>query len=124
MANVLNAILTHEAIAKQEVFTRPTTRLVTDVLKLLQKKSYIGEFELIEDGRGGVYRIKLTHKINKCGVVKPRFPVTLGEYEKFEQRFLPARDVGMLIVSTPKGVMSNIEAKQAHLGGVLLAFVY
>jgi len=124
LANVLNTIKNQKNIASNEAFARPTSKLVTECLKLMQKFGYIGEFEIIEDGRGGVYRIKLTHKFNNCGVIKPRFPMKIGDVEKWERRFLPARNVGILMVSTSKGVMDHRKVIEKGVGGVLLGFVY
>jgi small subunit ribosomal protein S8 len=124
LANVLTTIRNHEKIAKPEVFAKPATKLVTETLKLMQKFGYLGEFEIIEDGKGGIYKITLIHKINGCGVIKPRFPVKVAEYEKWESRFLPGSNIGLLIVSTPKGIMTQKDAQKNGLGGVLLAYVY
>ncbi|MDZ4226799.1 MAG: 30S ribosomal protein S8, partial [Candidatus Pacearchaeota archaeon] len=60
----------------------------------------------------------------KCGVVKPRFPVKLDEFEKFEKRYLPAKNFGIIIVSTSNGIMTHIEAKEKKLGGRLIAYIY
>jgi len=68
--------------------------------------------------------VELIGNINKCGVIKPRFPVKKNEFEKWEKRFLPAKDFGILLVSTPKGVMSHKEAYKNGIGGRLLAYVY
>lgn len=124
LANVLTSIRNNETAAKPEVFAKPASNLVTETLKIMQKNGYVGEFEIIEDGRGGIYRIKLVHQINDCGVIKPRFPVKKEEYEKWERRFLPGRQIGLLIVSTSKGIMTQKEAQEKGLGGVLLAYVY
>jgi len=63
-------------------------------------------------------------RINDCGVIKPRFPVKKNEFEKWEKRYLPSPDVGLLVISTSKGVMTHREAKELGIGGVLLAYVY
>ena len=68
--------------------------------------------------------VELSGRINDCGAVRPRFSVKRTEYERFEKRYLPARDFGILIVSTTEGVMSQKEAMERGLGGVLLAYVY
>ena len=68
--------------------------------------------------------INLIGNINKCGVVKPRFSLTKKNYENFEKRYLPAKDFGFLIVSTPKGIMIHKEALEKGMGGKLLAYVY
>ena len=85
---------------------------------------YIGEFEFIDDGRSGKFRVQLLGRINICGVIKPRFPVKVNEIKTWEKRFLPSKDIGVLIVSTPIGVISHREAKESKIGGRLLAFIY
>jgi small subunit ribosomal protein S8 len=64
------------------------------------------------------------NNINGCGVIKPRHSVKKDDYEKFEKRFLPAKGFGILIVSTPKGIMTQEGAKKEDSGGKLLAFIY
>jgi len=91
---------------------------------VLQLNGYIGEFEFIDDGRSGKFKIQLLGRVNKCGAVKPRFSVSADGFENWEKAFLPARDVGVLVVSTPLGVISHKEAKEKKVGGRLLAYVY
>ena len=68
--------------------------------------------------------IYLIGKINNCNVIKPRFNVKNDNYEKFEKRFLLAKDFGIIIVSTPKGLMTHIEAKEKGIGGKLILYCY
>jgi small subunit ribosomal protein S8 len=90
----------------------------------MQLNGYIGEFEFIDDGRFGKFRVQLLGRINICGAVKPRFSMSLDDIEDWEKHLLPSRDIGILVVSTPQGVMSHREAKEKRLGGRLLAFIY
>jgi len=90
----------------------------------MKDNHYIGEFKEIEDLKGNMLSIQLLNKINKCGVIKPRFSVKKEGYEKFEKRFLAAKNFGILIVSTPQGIMINDEAKKKGIGGKLLAYCY
>ena len=124
LANALSTIMNNEVRGKKECLIYPASKLIINVLKTMQKEGYIGNIEYIEDGRGGKLKVELLGRINKCGVIKPRFPVKKDEFEKWEERYLPARDIGILIVSTSKGVMTHIEAKRQGIGGVLLAYVY
>ena len=124
LSNLLNSIKNAERAAKTEVFVKQTSKLCTEVLKKLQKANYIGEFEIIDDGRGKVYRIQLIHSINNCGVVSPRFPVKHKDVESWEKKFLPAQGMGLLLLSTSKGVMTHQEAKEKGIGGRLVALVY
>ena len=85
---------------------------------------YIGEFEFIDDGRQGKFRVQLLGRINKCGAIRPRFAVKSKNLEKWAKTYLPSRDLGVLAISTPQGVMSHREARQKNVGGQLLAYVY
>lgn len=109
---------------KAEIAVRPVSKLALQLMALLKKEGYIADYSSENDGRGGVIKIKLFGQINNISVIKPRYSVKIGEYEKFEQRYLPAKGFGRLIISTPKGVMTHLEAKEKKLGGVLLAYVY
>ena len=82
------------------------------------------DFEEIEDGRGNMIKLNLLGRINKCGVIKPRYSVKKDEFEKFESRYLLARGMGILILSTPIGIITHYEAKKKNIGGKLLAYCY
>ncbi len=124
MADALSNINNAENIGKRNCFVRPTSKFVRRIIKLLKKEGYVGEYEYIDNKRGGILKIRLLGKINKTGSVKPRFNAKKDEIEKFEKRYLPAKDFGFLIISTPKGLMTHFEAKQKGLGGKIIAYVY
>ncbi len=124
LSNALNTINNNERRHKHECIVSPASKLMGQVLRVMQKNGYIGEFEFIDDGRAGKYRIQLLGRVNKCGVIKPRYAMKIPEIEDWEERYLPSRDVGVLIVSTAKGVLSHVDARDARAGGRLLAFVY
>jgi len=90
----------------------------------MQKNGYVGEFEFIDDGRAGKFKVQLLGRINKCGVIKPRYSMKKTGIEFWEKRYLPSREVGVLVVSTPLGILSHKEAKEQRTGGRLLAYVY
>ncbi|NYT19879.1 MAG: 30S ribosomal protein S8, partial [Methanosarcinales archaeon] len=77
-----------------------------------------------EDGKAGIYTVELIGRINKCGAIKPRYSVGATEFEKWEKQFLPAKNFGVLILTTPQGVISQYEARENNVGGQLLSFVY
>jgi small subunit ribosomal protein S8 len=123
ISDVLSAIKNGDNVGKKETIS-PASKLIKEVLLILQRKEFIGEFEYIDNKRGGKFRIKLLGKINECGSIRPRFSVTKDNFEKYERRFLPAAGVGFIIISTPQGVMTHDEAKEKKIGGTLLAYVY
>lgn len=124
LANLFVTLYNTEARRKGECLVLPTSKLATDVLKTLQHHNYIGEFEHVEDKKGGKFKIQLMAKITKCGAITPRFKVKKGDYAKWEQQYLPSYSRGMLIVTTNKGVMSHHEAAKSGLGGLLIGYVY
>ncbi len=124
LSDALSTIKNHEEIRKREVAIKPSSNLIGDVLEVMEEEDYIGGFEFIDDGRGGRFEVELIGNINDCGVIKPRFSVKKGDFEKWEKRYLPAAGFGILAVSTPRGVISHKMAKEEGLGGRLLAFVY
>lgn len=127
LANALAAIWNAEMRAKPEVLIWPASKLIINVLRVMQREGYIGEFEYIDDGRWGKIKVQLLGRINKCGVIKPRLPVKYVDLEKMPhwlRKYLPSRDIGILVISTSKGVLSHREAIEKKIGGVLLAYVY
>lgn len=124
LSNGLTTIMNNELRNKPECIISPASKLLGRVLRVMQLNGYIGEFEFIDDGRSGKFKVQLFGRVNKCGAIRPRYPVGADEFEDWEKQFLPARDIGLLVVSTPHGVIAHKEAKEKKIGGRLLAFVY
>ncbi len=113
-----------EQAGKETCLVKPSSKMIGNILKILQKKGYIGDYEHIENGRGGAYEIHLKGKINNCKAVKPRYSIKKDEYQKWEKRYLPAKGFGEVIVTTSKGVMTSQEAREIGVGGRIVAFIY
>lgn len=124
LSNGLTTIMNNELRNKHECVISPAPKLLGRVLRVLQLSGYIGEFEFIDDGRSGKFRVQLLGRVNRCGAVKPRYSVKANGFETWEKTYLPAQDIGIIVVSTPHGVISHKEAKEKNVGGRLLAFVY
>ena len=124
LANLLTTLYNTEDRKKVDCVILPTSKLATEVLTVLKNQGYIGEFEHVNDNRGGKFKIQLLAKITKCGVITPRFKVKKDEYRKWEEQFLPSYNRGMLLVTTNQGVMSHHEATNKGLGGFLIGYVY
>ncbi len=104
--------------------TLKNSKLLRNILTVLKERGYVGSFEVENDGRQGLIKVNLLGTINKCGVVKPRYSVKVEEIEKFEKKFLPAKDFGIIILSTNKGLLTQIEAKKENIGGTIIAYCY
>jgi small subunit ribosomal protein S8 len=124
LTNGLTTIINNEMRNKRECVISPASKLLGRVLRIMQLNGYIGEFEFIDDGRAGKFKVQLLGRINKCGAVRPRFAVKVDGFENWEKKFLPSRDVGIMVVSTSQGVIAHREAEEKNLGGRLLAFIY
>ncbi len=122
-ADAINKIKTYEATGMYECVV-PSTKLLKTVLATMKENSYVKDFEEFKDGKFNALKITLSKRINDIGVIKPRYPVTQTTMQKYETRYIPSKDFGILIVSTPKGIMTNKQAKQSKVGGRLLAYVY
>ena len=123
-ASALSKIKNAERAKKKEVVIMPISTQMVKVFEILKAEKYIEDFKAQEDARGGSAKIILSHSINDIGAIKPRFPVKVDNFEKFETRYLPAVNFGRLIVSTPKGMLTHLQAKEQNIGGVLIAYVY
>jgi small subunit ribosomal protein S8 len=124
LANVLSMVNNYDNIGKKECMINPVSSLILHTLKLMQDNQYIGSAEEVTSQRGGIFKLNLLGNINKCGVIKPRWSVKTKDYEKFEKRYLPAKGMGILIISTPKGLMTHEQAKDQNMGGRLIAYCY
>jgi small subunit ribosomal protein S8 len=123
LGDSLNKIKLCDRIGKMECEVK-ASKLLESILALLKSNGFVSDYSRKENGKGGLLVIKLNGKINELKVVKPRFPVSSKKWVDTESQFLPAYNLGMLIVSTPKGIMNNKDAKEAKIGGRLIAFVY
>jgi small subunit ribosomal protein S8 len=124
LADALTLIKNAELTGHMACTIRPSSKLIGHVLRVMQEHGYIGAFEFVEDGKAGIFKVNLLGQINRCGAIKPRFSAKKDDLEKWEKRFLPAQNFGVLIMTTTKGVLSHKQAKEHNVGGKLLAFVY
>ena len=112
-----------ERIGKRSCIV-PSSKIIKEILKIMQKNKYVGSFEFIDDGKSGKFKIELTGRINNCGVIRPRFEVKKDDFIQWEKRFLPSVNIGTLFITTSKGVLDHRQAKKEGIGGGLLGFIY
>ena len=124
LANALSTIKNAESRGLGTCTIWPSSKLIGGVLGLLKEKGYVGNFEYVDDGKAGLFQVELIGSINNCGVIKPRYPIKKNDLDKWESRYLPARDFGILILTTTDGIISHFEARKKGIGGKLLAYIY
>ena len=92
--DALVKIYNAEQAGKFDVELTPASKLLGNVLNIMQTSGYVGVFTRVENGRGDAFVVELRGTINRCGTVKPRHSVRRQEFEKWETRYLPAQDFG------------------------------
>ncbi len=123
LSNSLNSLKVHEMVGKKKCKII-STKIMKKIMDIFKKEGYIANYSEKDEEGKKYLELTLEGRINNCGVIKPNFPVKKSEWPKFEQRFIPAIGVGILIVSTPSGIMTNQEAQKMKIGGRLMAYVY
>lgn len=127
VANLFTSLFNNESRRNKEAVVSPSSKLVINILRVMQKEGYVGEFERIDDGKFGKVKVQMLGRINKCGPITPRFPLTyrdMIDLPEHVKKFLPSKELGVIIVSTSKGVMTHREASRNRIGGVALGYVY
>ena len=113
--------------SKHETVDVPASNMKKSIAQILLDEGYIKSFQIVEDGTQGIIRITLKYNAGKEKVIsglrrvsKPGLRVYVGADE------LPQvlRGLGIAIVSTSKGVMTDKAARAAHVGGEVLAFIW
>lgn len=122
LSSTLNNFMNSKQVGKKEVVVMPVSKLILGIFEIMKKNNYIVNFKIEEDKLKKA--IVELGKINKCKAINPRFYVKKDEFEKYIKRYLPARDFGILIVSTNKGLMTHKEAIEKGIGGSLIAYCY
>ena len=124
LSNTLSKIRQYDRMGKPICYVKPGSDMIRRVLTIMNEHHYIGQFEEVTVARGGLLKVNLLGNINACGVIKPRFSVKKDSFVKFEKRYLPANDFGIVIVSTSKGLMTHRAAKEKGVGGRLVSYCY
>ncbi|MBI2669182.1 30S ribosomal protein S8 [Candidatus Woesearchaeota archaeon] len=124
LASALAKINNAERVGKKETSIAPASKMVKYVLTILNEQRYLGAFEEAANEQGGLLKINLLGNINNLGAIKPRFSSKKHQFEKWEKRYLPAKGFGIIIVSTPLGLMTHAQAKEKNVGGRLIAYCY
>jgi small subunit ribosomal protein S8 len=119
VADALNQIMNAKKAGKDSVKLKRHSKFLLSLLALGKLKGYISDYSL----KDGNLKIKFSN-LNFCKAVKPRYVVKILNMNKYVKRYLPARDIGALIITTNQGLMTHQTALDKNLGGSLIAYFY
>lgn len=113
--------------AKHESVAIPASNMKKAIAQILVDEGYIKAFTVAEDGKQGIINVTLKYGANKAKVIQGIKRVSkpgLRVYASCEEMPKVIRGMGIAIVSTSKGIMTDKAARQAHVGGEVLAYVW
>ena len=121
VADGLNMIRNAKKARKEIVVISRISNLLIEVLKIMKQKGVVKRYKI--DAKNKSVEITLGN-LFECKAIKPRFTVQISQIEKYRRRYLPARDIGTIVISTNKGLMTHQEALEENIGGSLIAYFY
>ncbi len=113
--------------AKHETVDIPASNLKKSIAQILLEEGYIKNYQIVEDGKQGIIRVALKYAAGKQKVIHGLRRVSkpgLRIYSNCEDMPKVMNGLGIAIVSTSKGVMTDKKARLANVGGEILAFVW
>ncbi|MBQ7986767.1 MAG: 30S ribosomal protein S8 [Clostridia bacterium] len=113
--------------AKHETVDIPASNMKKAIAEILNNEGYIKGYQIIEDGKQGVIRVTLKYTSNKEKVISGIKRISkpgLRMYAPADELPRVLKGLGIAIISTSKGIMTDKEARKLHIGGEILAFVW
>lgn len=121
VADGLNMMLNAKKAGKENVKIMRISNLLIEILKIMKQKDAIKKYKINPKDKS----VEITiGDLIQCKSVKPRFSCDVAQIEKYRRRYLPARGVGTMIISTNKGLMTHEEALEEGTGGCVIAYFY
>lgn len=119
VADGLNRIMNAKRAGKASVTLKYYSKFLTNVLAIGKLKKYIADYHMTPEGLFVEFG-----QFHSCMAVKPRYVVKVGEIDKYVRRYLPARGMGIIIISTSSGLVTHQTALEKKIGGGVIAYFY
>jgi small subunit ribosomal protein S8 len=121
VADALNMIRNAKKARKENIEIKIISNVLIEVLKIMKQEKAIKKYKIDAKEKS----ISLTiGELSDCRAIKPRFSCDKNQIEKYRRRYLPSRNLGILIISTNKGLMTHKEAQEENIGGCVMAYFY
>lgn len=121
VADGLNMIRNAKKARKETVKIKRMSNLLIEILKIMKENGAIKKYKINTKDKS----LEITlGNFSECKAIKPRFTVKINQIEKYRRRYLPARNLGILIISTNKGLLTHTEILEENIGGSLIAYFY
>lgn len=121
VADALNMMKNAKRAGRENVKIKIISNLLIEILKIMKHKGAIKKYKI--NSKDKSVEVTLDDFI-ECKSIKPRFSVSKDTLERYRRRYLPARNVGTMIISTNKGLMTHEDAISEKTGGSLIAYFY
>jgi small subunit ribosomal protein S8 len=121
VADGLNMLKNAKKAGKETIKISRISNLLIEILKIMKQKGNIQKYKI--DGKDKTLSITLGD-FSECKAIKPRFSCDIAQIEKYRRRYLPARNLGTMILSTNKGLLTHEEAQEEKVGGCVIAYFY
>nr|AJS11681.1 30S ribosomal protein S8 [uncultured archaeon] len=115
----LNRIMNAKLAGQTSITLKHHSKFLQNILAIGKLRGYIAEYS---NGPKGLF-IEFG-KLNKCKAVKPRYVVKVNDIDKYIRRYLPARGIGVIVISTSKGLVTHQTALDKNIGGSIIAYFY
>lgn len=121
VSDALNMLRNARKANKESVKIKRISNLLIEILKIMKQKGAVKKYKI--DPKDKSIEVTLGD-FNECRAIKPRFSCDKTQIEGYRRRYLPSRDLGVVIISTNKGLLTNEEAEEEKTGGSLIAYFY
>ena len=121
VADALNMMMNAKKAGKEILEIPRHSKLLLSVLAIAKLNNYVKDYKI--DSDTGILKIELG-VLNICQAIKPRLTISTSQIEKYITRYLPSKDLGVLIISTSQGLVTHKTAIEKNIGGCLIAYMY
>ncbi len=118
VADVLNEIMNAKKARKNEIIIDKNSKLLRKILDIAKERGYLDY-----NAEGNTIKVNIKN-LNEIKAVKPRYTISVKKINNYVRRFLPAKNFGLLIISTNKGLMSHEDAEEKNIGGCIIAYMF